>query len=438
MSNFILHKKQKAAIDLIKGDTQIAAYLGGIRSGKTITGSHFALDCILNRRTELGGIASNTNKQLTKATLKEFKQVLASYGLLENEHYLVNKSPDRLFRYRSKFTDHAGVWSFFNGAQIYTFSLETQIRGVEFGWVWLDEIQSASIDDLNVVLGRMSGSKNPKTFYTLTPPHSNPEIDELIYGENHLPLVVGTTYDNKHLPPNYIKTLEQTYDKYTFRREVLCERVTMAGLNWLYSFDRQRHVSDAAQYQPNQMVYVSFDFNVNPFVCTLSHRGVANGKRFIHYFDTVVLTPEDIQGKEYIEAIVEEIKRRTPAQARHNLYMITGDVSGRQKNVIGKVGESVWNKVIRTFNISVNQVKLPTHNPTHHDSRTLCNAIFTNYGDVLIHPKNKELIRDCEFAKAKPDGSLLKDSRAIETQQLDLLDAMRYDLNTWNADFILR
>ena len=434
----VLHQKQWKALQLSEVEP-VAAYLGGIRSGKTITGSHFAINMIVKRPKELGGIASNNNKQLTKATLKEFKQVLALYGLYENEHYYVNKNPEKHFNYRSKFTDHTGVWSFYNGAQIYTFSLETQIRGVEFGWAWLDEIQEASLDQLNIVLGRMSGSKHPRTFYTLTPPHSNPDIDELIYGDNKIPLVVGTTYDNqRNLPSNYIDTLEKVYDKYTFRREVLCERVTLAGMNWLYAFDRQRHVSDLAVYEPSNMVYVSFDFNVNPFVCTLAHRGVKNGKRYIHYFDTVVITPEHIQGMEYIDAIVKIIKDRTPAQARYNLYQVTGDTSGRSQNVLGKVGTTIWDKVVRTFGISLNQLHLNSTNPTHQEARVLCNAMFSNYDEILIHPKNKELIRDCEFVKAKADGHRMKDNRSDITQQSDLLDAMIYDLNMWNRDFIIR
>jgi hypothetical protein len=443
-TEFILHSKQWLAMLLILAN-RIAAYVGGIRSGKTIVGAHFALQMILERPTELGGIFSNTNKQLTKATLKEFKGVLASYGLKEGVHYVVNKNPEKLFGYSSKFTDHSGVWSFWNGAQVFTFSLETQIRGVEFGWVWGDEVQDAKKEELDIVLGRMSGSKSPKTFYTLTPPGSNPEIDEMIYGEKAIPVVFGTTYDNiKVLGEEYILDLKNTYDPYTFRREVLCERVTLAGLNWLYSFDAKKHVSATAIYDPKRMVYVSIDFNMNPFVATLSHRGRnAEGKLYIHYFDTVELKPEQIQGRDYIEALVSEIRVRTPFQSIHNSYMVTGDAnSGRRGDVIAKVGQTVWSTVVDQFKIDAkNQLVVANSNSTHQDSRMLCNAIFSNFPEVLIHPKCKGLIRDCEFAGVKKDGerqtdNLNKGSRNIVTQQLDLLDAMRYDLAAFNYDFI--
>ncbi len=134
-------------------------------------------------------------------------------GIFENTHYLVNKNPERFFNYRSRFTDHNGVWSFCNGAQIFTFSLETQIRGIELGWAFGDEIQDADIDNLRIVQGRMSGSEHPKTFYALTPPAFNPGIDEMVYtqdGELRENFVTGTTYDNKkNIPAEYFEVIER-------------------------------------------------------------------------------------------------------------------------------------------------------------------------------------------------------------------------------------
>ena len=120
------------------------------------------------------------------------------------------------------------------------------------------------------------------------------------------------------------------------------------------------------------------------------------------------------------------------------MYQVTGDTSGRSQNVLGKVGTTIWDKVVRTFGISLNQLHLNATNPTHQEARVLCNAMFSNYDEILIHPKNKELIRDCEFVKAKADGHRMKDNRSDVTQQSDLLDAMIYDLNMWNRDFIIR
>jgi len=436
---YILHSKQYEALLLAKREP-ISSYVGGIGSGKTTDGAYYSMDMVYTRPTELGAIFSPTYPQLSQMTLSEFKQVLASNGIFEDEHYVVNKNPRKKFGYESKFSsNHNNVWSFCNGAQIYTFSLESFYRGASFGWAWGDEIQEASNEDITTVLGRMRGSPDPKTFYTLTPPRGNPDIDEMIYGDKHIPVVFGTTYDNaENLPPGYIKGLEDRFDKYTFAREVMCERVTMAGFNWLYMFDRNINVSPLAVYQPNEVVYISFDFNCNPFVCTLAHRGYnkETGKKYIHYFDTIVLTPDMCQGLEYIDAIIREIKQRTYQQSLSNKYMITGDVSGRKEDIVSKVGVVAWSKILDGFRIAKQQIILPNVNPTHIDGRILCNSIISKYGEVLINPKCKELIRDCEFAKATPDGHRLKENRKDIFQQLDLLDAMVYDMNAFNGDFV--
>lgn len=433
-----LHAKQWDALETAKVE-RISGYLGGIRSGKTITGAHFALWCIGERPNELGGIFSNTTKQLNSATIKEFKGVLAEYGLIEYTHYVVNKNPEGLFPYRSKFTSHDGVWSFWNGSQVFTFSLETQIRGIELGWCWGDEIQDAKIDELTTVLGRMSGSDNPKTFYTLTPPRDNPEVDELIYGERSIPVTVGTTYDNKkNLPDGYIESLEATFDPVTFAREVMCERKPMSGLNWLYVFDRIRHVSQAAEYHPNELVYLSFDFNNNPFVCTLAHRGRRGNQKhgYIHYFDTVVLNPDQVGNATYFEAMASAIALKVPTQFKQKLFIITGDASGRNGSILARVGQNIWSGVLDALGCTHRQLVLPSKNMMHRDSRVLCNAVFTNYDEVLINPKNKELIRDCEFVKATPGGEIVKDNRKNVIQQADLLDALRYDIHAFNPDFL--
>lgn len=439
---FTLHYRQWEALQLAwKHD--VSGYMGGIRSGKSITGSHFVLDMLLKRKDEVGAIFAPTHKVLSLMTLKEFKKVLASNGILQDRHYVVNKNPNKKFGYETKWpADHNGIWSFWNGAQIYTFSLESFFRGAEFGYAWGDEIQSAKMDSIDEAVGRMSGSQDPKIFYTFTPPIDNPDVDVWAYGDTDgkgkLPLAIGTTYDNKTLPEKYLRMLEQRFDKYTFAREVMCERVRLGGITWLYSFDRNKHVSTSAEYQTDHRVpvHVSLDFNVSPFVALLSHRGVKNGKKYIHHFDCVEIEPEMIVGEEFIDAIVREIKLRTPFQAKYNNYLITGDASARRRDVTMRSGQTIWSKVITSFGISDRQRNVSRSNMEHKDSRVLCNSVVARYPEFLVHPRCKPVIRDLEFVKADQKHGIIKSNRDDETQQADFLDTVRYDIQAWDYDFI--
>lgn len=457
---FILHNKQALALaSVFQPENNVFGFLSGKRGGKSICGSHFAFKLLCDRPQELGAIASPTSEQLTHFTLSEFKNVLSSYGLKQDEHYVVNINPKAKFGYDSKFpSNHYGVWSFYWGAQVYTFSIESFFMGAEFGWAWLDEIQNMSKAQLDEVLIRMSGSKSPKTFYTFTPPKDNPDIDKMVYGEDTdepgtgtLKLVVGTTFDNqKNLEPTYLPMLENTLDPITFQRDVMCRRVPSTGFPWLYSFDKQKHVSAEAIYRAQEMVYVSFDFNNNPFVCLLSHRGVdpIKRKRYIHYFDEIELKPSMVKNRTFIQAMAEQIFMRTEFQQKHNLYMVTGDASGNHQQLTMRVGENVWTELVKEMRLGNGQLKVSASNMRHSNSRELCNGLLANSHkvdgiEVLINPKNKGQISDCEYVQAKSNGDrekretdkILKDSRAIQSQKADFLDAFRYDIHAFNGDY---
>ena len=428
----ILHPKQSRAIQLTD-EFRMVAYLGGIRSGKTITGANYALYRIANYPDMVGIIAANTHKQLTKSTLKEFKKVLAESNIREGEEYVINKNPERFFTgIKSKFDEHNGVISFCNGAQVLTVSLEQQVRGIEAGWQWVDEFQDSKLEELRVLQGRMSGSEKPSILYTGTPPKHNPEIEEFIWENKDLVLVTGTTFDNKrNLPESFFHILSN-YDEYTYKREVLAQRVKIPGRQWMYSFDKSKHVSEKAVYRKELPVYISFDFNCNPIVAVLAHRGLG----FIHYFDEVMLTPDKVVGMTFIEAICHEIILRAPDAFQRGDYYITGDASGKAQNVQQKVGVNNFSQIESVFKVPKRNFNVMKSNPNHIDSRELCNAIFAHHPEILLNPKMKSAIFDLENVAPKPDGSIMKDSRSNESQRADVLDAVRYDLNAWNRDFI--
>jgi hypothetical protein len=427
-----LHPKQTKAFKATETERMVG-YLGGIRSGKTITGAVFAMYMVAKFPEQIGIIAANTHKQLTKSTLKEFKGVLAESGIYEGDDYVMNKNPERFFSgVKSKFDDHNGVISFCNGAQILTVSLEQQVRGIEAGWKWVDEFQDSKLEELRVLQGRMSGSENPRILYTGTPPKHNPEIEEFIWENPDLYLVTGTTFDNaENLPDSFFELLKN-YDEYTYRREVLAQRVKIPGKQWMYAFNRDKHVSERAQYSETERVYVSFDFNVSPTVALLAHRG----ENYIHYFAEVLLTPTEVHEETFIRALAIKVAKLTPLQWKAKNYYITGDAAGKSQNVLGKVGMNAFTEIKEILQVPDRHFNVSGSNPLHVDSRELCNSILAHHPEILIHPNCKNLILDLDNVAAKPDGGIMKDNRSDTYQRADLFDAFRYDLHAWNRDFI--
>lgn len=240
------------------------------------------------------------------------------------------------------------------------------------------------------------------------------------------------------IPLSSIDEIKSVMDEITQRQEIYAEFVDASGMKWLYTFDKDKHVSEKAEYEETKTVYIGFDFNVNPFACVLAQRGQReDGGRYIHYFDNIVITDKDVKlGETYIEAICRIIKHKTPLASKYNLYYVSGDRSGSNRNLTQKVGENTFTEISRALGISENHFNLARSNPLYVDSHALCNSIFSKHPEILIHPRCEELIRDCSSAMADSDHSLVKGNRNDPIQQLDVFDGMRYDLHAWDSDFI--
>lgn len=428
MSKYVLYNKQEQAIRFQGSQFQ---FLGGIRSGKTITGAHFMMEDIVKRPKTKKIIFSNTTGQLSKSTLHEFMLVLSSYGWHEGHAFVVNKNPKKYFGYDSMYTDHNGIWSFRNGAQILTYSLDQQIRGTEFGTAWGDEVQDAKKEKLDMVLGRMSEA-NPKTLYTLTPPRNNPDINEWVF-DGDIPKVVATTYDNEeNLPEGYIDTLKKSFYPIMFNREVLAMEAKEVSNRFAFEFT-DHHINAHADYQEGYPVYLSFDFNVNPGTCIAWQEGTyeeyepdSDGK-WIHYFEEIIVANADVY------QMCDKIKARFP----NDNLIVTGDRTALKKEFTHR------NNAVNTWTIIKKELGLINNlhlvvNPRTENAKILCNSMLAKHNEIFFHPRMKSLIYDLRFVQVDQDGKIIKKDRSKPEQQADLLDCWKYSCWTFHRDFVVR
>lgn len=84
-----------------------------------------------------------------------------------------------------------------------------------------------------------------------------------------------TTYENKHLNPEYIAGLEQKYDEQMRKVYMLGESLNLMSTRAYYAFDRDEHVIDYDEffkyikgYDRRLRIILSFDFNVSPMCAT--------------------------------------------------------------------------------------------------------------------------------------------------------------------------
>lgn len=192
---------------------------------------------------------------------------------------------------------------------------------------------------------------------------------------------------------------------------------------WLFNFDYDKHVQEVP-FLPTFEVFVSFDFNVNPFACTIWQKSPQKGlsNSFIHCIDEIV-------GKIKLEDICYQIRAKYPS----SIIYVTGDRSGKNEDV-GR-NQTLY-QMIESYLAPNAILNLIDSNLEHSDSRELCNAMFYRYPNIKISPKCINLIQDCQKATVDMDSNkpshLKKDRQGFK---MDTFDSMRYFFQTYFHKF---
>lgn len=194
---------------------------------------------------------------------------------------------------------------------------------------------------------------------------------------------------------------------------------------WLYGFEH-KHIKDEIAFLPSFPVYISFDFNNDPFACTAwqfsPHKGFKDS--FIHCI-------KEFSGKFKIEEMCQQIRATFPS----SILYVTGDRSGQNED-IGR-NQTLYQLIAANLGINKRLLNLNNTNLEHADSRIFMNAMFANYPNISISRTGcPNLIRQCHQAKVDEDSKkpsqLLKD-RA--NHKNDEFDSMRYFFQTYFHSF---
>lgn len=141
----------------------------GIATGKTYTGSHFAIQHIQNYPNLTGFIGANTYDQLSQATLRELFYWLDHYQY----EFVVDRKPPDSWGLGRQFKQHKNLITVKTPGgctPIFTRTLSkgNPIRGIEFSWYWLDETRDTPENTHDILLSRMRESKYRRGLITTT------------------------------------------------------------------------------------------------------------------------------------------------------------------------------------------------------------------------------------------------------------------------------
>lgn len=241
-----------------------------------------------------------------------------------------------------------------------------------------------------------------------------------------------SSYDNPLLGPEEIELLANEIallDANMVRQEIYAEFIDASAINpFMTQYSAAKHESKDVVFDPNKQLFMSIDFNLNPFCIIFFHNWRDGSGEHIHIFDELAIPNGSLP------QMIETIKFRYNAQLPN--CKITGDAMGKKRELSERDNASYYLQLQRGLGIRDGQLQLPA-NPTHENSRADCNYILYHHPDFKINPdKCPGTCRDMKIVQCDAYGSIIKANRKDGAQLADFLDCVRYGFNTFLWDWL--
>lgn len=367
-------------------------------------------------------IARKTIKSLKGSTFKTMRNVLRDWGLKEGINYKINNLE--------------GILTFWNGSEVTLSELENipsdpdfqRLGSNEWSVGMIDEASEVSERAVEVLFSRLRYNlentfKIPRLLMTTNPcitwirdrfvqdKDGNPAI--LQPGEAYVPFSV---FDNPN--KEFVATYRAALDKITDRATK--ERLLYGNWDFVdtneaaayWNFDGARHLVTNLRekvYNPLKPIISSWDFNVQPYMSTLSLQ--------IDYEHKKVYVLDEILGKP------EEKENNTPKLSRKiaNKYLtekhlgglfITGDPAGLSRSTQTEEGVNNYTIIMGNMDNPILRVqkKLLTKQPAQVTRLEYVNSLLNGYDgwEILIDMRCRRLTEDLVYQKKNADGTKSK------------------------------
>lgn len=234
-----------------------------------------------------------------------------------------------------------------------------------------------------------------------------------------------TYHDNPYITPQRIAFHESLKLTNPYFYRVFTEGLFGNKKNdtpWLFTWDRQKHVAKKELHaKRSETLYLWFDFNRNPQVCTVIQWPE---EKKVQIIDVIKVPNVGTEG------ICEIILEKYP----NFLYVAGGDYSGDTTQSLFKEQITNYTVIKKMLSLTDGQIKKKP-NPKLEKNQTLINTIFQFYPVEVCPVKAKPFIFDAENVKKRADGTIVKNDRNDPAQQADVLDTVRYWFNYFMGDF---
>lgn len=229
----------------------------GFSGGKSFGLVMKAFDLSLRNKDIPGGLVVPTIADYKKDVLPLMEEILDENNIPYRHH-----QTDKWFQF---------PWT---AARMYVVSAEKKIRGPNWGWAVINEVTLISHERYKETIGRVRvrDAQFPQIASSGTPEGTGHWLYEA-FVENPMKgsrIIYGDTRNNlENINPDYIATLENSYDPIMLDAYLRGLFVNMKGSRFYYAYDPAQNDNPSIQRIPGLEVHVSLDYNVSPMIATL-------------------------------------------------------------------------------------------------------------------------------------------------------------------------
>lgn len=374
MKEIALNRKQ---MDFLTSKATNTGFVAGLGSGKSFVATLKTIKMKMENPTETVAYYLPTYGLIRDIAFDKFPTLLSELGI----KYKLNKSDKEIH------IENFGKIIFRSMDNAET------IVGYEVFYSIIDECDILNQDKMTIAYNKImarnrqkhqQGKLNQidvvstpegfKWFYQRYVKEFNPSTDKLVR---------ASTYDNKHLPPDYIANLEQQYPPNLLKAYLNGEFVNLNSDTVYSYFDRKKH-HKIIELLPDDIIHIGQDFNYNGSVSTVFII------RYINNIECVFMIDEFTSKDSY--GIVENCKRKY----QNRIINIYPDASGNANKTNATVTDI---QILRQGGLNV---YTNNKNPRVQDRVNSVNALI--YKDRFFIDTNK----------------CIKTTEALEQQAYDL------------------
>ncbi len=416
--DYIFHRKLFTRVfwKLRKANTRFVVSRGGSDSSKSWSQAQHELQQLITSKYYTL-VLRNVSADNEGSTLEQFKLVLESWDM-DNEFTILNSAAKRQIIYKK-----TGAKFVFKGLDDVS-KLKSIAR---IKRIWIEEANEITQEDFQELNRRLRGVDDMQISLTFNPILETSWIKKFFWDipevAKNTTQIFSTIEDNQFAKQEDYEQLEliKHYDinEYNIYR---WGQWGKPGVKkpFAYAF-KDEHITSGLTFDGREIVYLSFDFNVDPITC-IGSQHLGTKIRVIKEFRLA-------------NSNIYELCREIRDYFHGTIYFkITGDASGTNRTAITQKAVNYYTVIKSELRLTNRQFDVPRANPSVKNTRVLVNAILMN-ADFLINDTCRYLIDDLRYVEVKEDGEVDK-IKAERDGMNHLLDCLRYYCFTYHNKFL--